>query len=82
MKISEQLFAEANHYDVDPPVVQAIDHNSIRKLAERVKLLENSLDLVTREYLQGAGDIYLETIMNRSRLDHLGPGTTIPSVRK
>lgn len=82
MKISDQLYEEAEHYNTDPRVVQEIDPDSIKKLADKVKELENSLDLVTREYLGGAGEIYLETIMNRSRLDHLGPGTTINPIGK
>lgn len=75
MKVSEEILKEFDKRDL-------IDQDTATKLAEKVRLLENSLDLVTREYLQGAGEIYLETIMNRSRLDHLGPGTTIQSVRK
>ena len=41
MKISDQLYEEAEHYNTDPRVVQEIDPDSIKKLADKVKELEN-----------------------------------------
>ena len=47
--------------------------DALRKVPEleaKIKELKTSLDLVTREYLGGAGDIYLKTLMNRVRINN------------
>ena len=40
------------------------------KLHEKINKTKEDLDFITREYLAGAGDIYLKTLMNRIRLKH------------
>jgi hypothetical protein len=78
-ELHQQGFNNEQNLSIDQKVADEIDRltSEIGVYRANQRLLENSteqlrrdLDLVTRELLSGAGDIYLETISNRIRQRH------------
>jgi hypothetical protein len=49
---------------------EALDAEIIQILSRKIYHLKQDMDVITREYLNGAGDLYLKSLMDQMRMKY------------